>query len=426
MDSHRPAKITSPIISLSDGYVKTIPLALIVGAAGLVLSYVLGGFDPKQFLYIYLVNFCFVLTISLGCLFFVIVMHLTRAGWSVTVRRIAELFAICIVPLFILCLPILVLTAMGSDIIYSWNALGWSEHSEAAREAVASKAVAPSRFEALKAAYLNPGFYSIRVIAYFVIWGLMAWFFLSNSLKQDTTGDSRLSLKMQKFSAPIMILFAATLVFSSFDFEMSLSPEWFSTMFPVYFFAGAMLSALCTITLTALILQNSGRVTDEITVDHYHDLAKLIFAFVFFWGYIGFSQFLLIWYANIPEETFWFDYRINKSGWMTVSLILLIGHLFVPFLGIMARTVRRNKTYLFYASIFVLFMHWVDHYWLIMPQMTEDHAFDSSFMTRFAELSGAIGMIGLFVAIFCLMTRDKPLIPLKDPRLGESLNFKNP
>ena len=222
MDSHKPAKVTSPIISLSDGYVKTIPLALIVGAVGLVLSLALGGFDTKQFLYIYLTNFCFVLTIGLGCLFFVIVMHLTRAGWSVTVRRIAELFAICLVPMFILCLPILVLTFLGSDLIYSWNTAGWSEHSEAAREAVAAGTAEASPLEKLKSAYLNPMFFSIRVVAYFVIWGLMAWFFLSNSLKQDKTGDHRLSLKMQKFSAPIMILFAVTLVFSSFDFEMSL------------------------------------------------------------------------------------------------------------------------------------------------------------------------------------------------------------
>lgn len=423
MDEAKPAKVTSPIISLSEDYVRMIPIALIVGAAGLAGAFLLGGFNFQKFSFVYLTSFCFLLTISLGSLFFVIVTHLTRAGWCVTVRRIAEFFAICTVPLFVLFLPILIPVLMGSDSVYSWNTIGWSEHGAAA-EAYREAAVRPP-IEQLKVAYLNSPFYGIRIVAYFVIWGAMAWFYLGNSLKQDRTGDKSLTLKMQKYSAPIMIVFAATLVFSSFDFEMSLEPLWFSTMFPVYFFSGATLSALAAITLTALLLQRSGRVTDEITVEHYHDLAKLMFAFIFFWGYIAFSQFMLIWYANIPEETFWFNYRINKSGWMTVSLILLFGHLLIPFLGMMARTVRRNKTYLLFASIYILAMHWVDHYWLIMPQMNPDHSFESGLMPRLAELSCAIGMIGIYVALFCLVARDRPLVSLHDPRLKESLNFKN-
>ena len=231
-----------------------------------------------------------------------------------------------------------------------------------------------------------------------------------------------------------MILFAATLVFSSFDYEMSLAPLWFSTMFPVYIFAGAFLGGLATITLTGLVLQNSGRVTDEITVEHYHDLAKLMFAFVFFWGYIAFSQFMLIWYANIPEETFWFAWRINAlpgqesgwSGWQWMSIVLLFGHIFIPFLGLMARTVRRNKNYLFYASIYILVIHWIDHYWIIMPQALANNEFTMSGTGIVGDLAIAVGLIGLFMAIFFLIVRDKPLVALQDPRLGESLNHHNP
>ena len=331
------------------------------------------------------------------------------------------------------------LTLFGSDAVYEWIQPGWSVHdpnetAEIQKAFATEGAAALPPLEQLKASYLNWWFFGARTLGYFAIWGLMSWFFLKTSLQQDQTGDKNLSLKMQGWSAPLMIVFAATLTFSSFDFEMSLSPLWFSTMFPVYIFAGAMLSALATITLTGLLLQRSGRVTDEITIEHYHDLAKLMFSFVFFWGYIAFSQFMLIWYANIPEETFWFAWRINAlpgqesgwSGWQWMSIILLFGHIFIPFLGLMARTVRRNKTFLFFASIYILVIHWVDHYWIVMPQAMENAQFTFSGMGMISDIAGAVGMIGLFLAIFFLIARDKPLIPLKDPRLGECLNHHNP
>lgn len=430
MHQAKPAKITSPIVTLKDDYVRLVPVALIVGAIGIAVGFLLSG-GYARFAHAYLTAYMVALTVCVGCLFFVTVMHLTRAGWCVTVRRIAEIYAMCLPLMFVLFLPILLPLLAGSDAVYPWNQDGWSVHGDA--EAVAaelergalladgSPALPP--LEALKKSFLNRGFFAVRVVIYFAIWSFMAWFFFSTSRKQDETGDGKLSLRMQAFSAPAMIVFASTLVFSSFDFEMSLSPLWFSTMFPVYFFAGAMLSALATITLTAFLLQRSGRVTDEITVEHYHDLAKLMFSFVVFWGYIGFSQFLLIWYANIPEETFWYDYRINKNGWMTVSLILLVGHLIIPFLGIMARTVRRSKTFMCCASIYILVMHYIDHFWLVMPQANADHSFT---FNPFADIGCAVGMLGLLVAFFLLVARDRPLVPLKDPRLGEALNFHNP
>jgi formate-dependent nitrite reductase membrane component NrfD len=200
---------------------------------------------------------------------------------------------------------------------------------------------------------------------------------------------------------------------------MSLAPMWFSTMFPVYFFAGSVLSGLATIMLIGLLLQKSGRVTDEIRIEHYHDLAKLIFAFIFFWGYIAFSQFMLIWYANMPEETFWFLFRTDR-GWLTVSLVLLFGHLFIPFLGLMARTVRRNRTYLLFSAIFLLAMHWVDHYWIVMPQL------NASIYPEYNYFENGPLMAGIFVASYFLVAGKNPLVPLHDPRLHEALNYDNP
>ena len=400
------------------------PMALVFGVVCLIIALVVsfmfynGGGDGwyRHFSYAYLTNFCFFASIALGALFFVTAQHLTRAGWSVTVRRIAEILAVCIFPLLILFLPILLPVIFGYSGVYVWNDAGWSARYSGH---------VLSGFEKLKGAYLSGGFFGVRTIIYFAIWGVMAWFFFSRSLAQDKTGEKKLTLKMQAFSAPMMILFAASLAFAAFDWEMSLEPMWFSTMFPVYFFAGAMMSACATIALVGLLLQRSGRVTDEITVDHYHDLAKLMFAFVVFWGYIAFSQFMLIWYANIPEETFWFKYRFNNSSWLMITILLGIGHLIIPLLGLMARTVRRSKKFLLFATVYLLAMHWIDHYWLVMPQLGFAGRETTTYAFPVVELLCLLGLGGLFVSMFCFIAADRPLVPLRDPRLGEALNFKN-
>ncbi len=434
MHKTRTAEITSPLVNLGEIRGKLMPLSLIVGAVAIILSLLLAGFNFQRFSFAYLVNYAFVLTICIGCLFFVTISHLTRAGWNVTLRRIAEVYAMCLLPLAILFLPILLPVLTGNRDLYVWNAGGWSLHG-ASSDIVSQLTDVAKRppLEQLKHAYLNGGFFAVRWVIYFCIWGGMAWFFLSRSLKQDETGDKHLTSKMQAFSAPAMIVFAASLVFSSMDLLMSLEPLWFSTMFPVYFFAGSMLGALSLITLTAQVLQRNGRVTDEITTEHYHDMGKLMFGFVIFWGYIAFSQFMLIWYANIPEETFWYEYRINwAEGWGLLSLILLVGHLFIPFLAMMGRTMRRNRKFMFFAPIYMLVMHWIDLYWLVMPQYSravptahgEAPASAMGFLPFLADVACLVGMLGLFFAIFCLVARDKPLVAMKDPRLGEALNHE--
>jgi hypothetical protein len=435
MHSTREAKITSPIFSLKDGYLKAIPLCVIAGGIGvgiaafLAISGSSGGL--ARFLNIYLVNFCFLLSISLGALFFTIIFHLTRAGWSVAVRRIFEFWAACVVPLFILFLPILLVVLSGDDSIYPWVKWGYSTHDlEEARIIASSTSIAElPPIEALKASYLSPKWFGVRMVACFVCWAMLVWCFVGTSLKQDRSGESGLTLKMQFWAPLSMILFAVTIVFSSFDLEMSLSPLWFSTMFPVYFFAGAAGASLATVALTSYYLQMTGRVTDEITTDHYHDLAKLMFGFVVFWGYIAFSQFLLIWYANIPEETFWYNIRINRPGWNLMSLFLVVGHLFIPFFLIMGRTARRNKRFVAAVAIFLLMMHWVDHYWLVMPLFDAgnhaSHIDGGKFSETFnalIDIPCAAGMVAIYIAFFCLIARDRPLVPTQDPRLGESLN----
>ena len=283
MHKTRPAQITSPVVSLNGGQVKAIPMAAITGAIGIGIALataVVSGGGTKRFLMSYLASYCFVLSIGVGCLFFVTIMHLTRAGWSATVRRIAEIYAMCLLPMFVLFLPILVTVLAGSNSVYEWTVAGYSAHG-----AEVDPANLPP-IEELKNDFLNPVWFTIRILAYFSIWGLLGYTYLSRSLKQDETGDKTITAKLQGLAAPFLLLFAVTVVFSSFDLEMSLSPLWFSTMFPVYFFAGGFGAALSTILLTCMYLQRSGRVTDEITIEHYHDLGKLMQGFVIFWGYI--------------------------------------------------------------------------------------------------------------------------------------------
>ena len=325
----------------------------------------------------------------------------------------------CLAPMFILFLPILIPVLMGQDTVYSWVQPGWSATSAAEADAIA-KLPAESRppLEVLKLSFLNKGFFSVRVVAYFadlerdgrVLPEDFAQAGSDRRQKTDHadaggggTGDDRV---------------CGSLVFSSFDLEMTLSPLWFSTMFPVYFFAGAVFSSLCVITITAAWLQHTGRVTDEITVEHYHDLGKLMLGFVVFWGYIAFSQFMLIWYANIPEETFWYDLRINQPGWMGLSLILLVGHLFIPFLAIMGRTANRNKMFLCGTAIWLLLMHWVDHYWLVMPQFDPAGTHDDIQSAGGYRLH--VGMISLFVALFCLVAQGSTVDRIEGSPTGRS------
>ena len=373
------------------------------GALGLSMGQGEGWY--KSFSASYLVSFCFFISIALGGLFWVTAMHLTRAGWGICVRRLCEILAMMTLPMLVFFLPILIPVIMGSDsAAYSWVNIDKIAH---ARDLVEHKA-----------GYLNSGFFTIRAIGYFAIWGLLAWFYLSNSVRQDSTRDPKTTLKLQSFSAPGMLLFALTVVFASFDWEMSLDPLWFSTMFPVYFFAGGVLGSLCVLTITSVGLQKSGRLTEDITTEHYHDLGKFTFGFVFFWAYIAFSQYLLIWYANIPEETVWYLHR-QSGGWETASLILIAGHVFIPFLAIMPRTLRRNKTYMAFASMFVLVMCWFDHFWLVMPQ------FRTEFGMQPADVLCLIGLGGLFVASFAWIAGERSLIPEGDPRLYESLSYHN-
>jgi len=384
--------------------------ALVLLAAGgvlLVLGFALGlarGDELKYFFHSYLTGYCFWLSLSLGAGFLVAMLHAARAGWGVTARRICEILAANVPLLALLFLPILVPVLLGMGGLYEWASV------ETVREDPALEHKWP---------YLNPAMFAARSLLYFAVWWWVSRFFLRHSIQQDSSGDPTLTLRMERFSGPALLLLAGTVTFAAFDWLMSLDPHWFSTIYGLYFFSGAMVGGLAAVILAALALQAFGLLEREITVEHYHDLGKLLFAFVFFWGYIAFSQYMLIWYGNVPEETAW--YLVRQSGpWLGVSLGLVAGHLLMPFLGLLSREVKRRKLLLGFWAAWMLIMHWIDVYWLVMPRLGAERL---PLGTIDWCLSAALGCLWLAGAL--RVAGGNALVPLKDPRLAESLAFEN-
>ncbi len=348
----------------------------------------------------YLVSFAYFLSLALGALFFVLLQHLTHAGWSVVVRRLAEALSVNVVLMAVLAIPVV----LNMEHLYHWAHPGAADHDA---------------ILAGKSAFLNPQFFTIRLVVYFAIWSLLAWFFFSISKKQDATADPKLTRKMEALSAPGMILFALSLNFAAFDLLMSVNPHWFSTIFGVYFFAGSVVVIMATLVVLAAYLQRQGRLQGIVTVEHYHDLGKLLFGFVVFWAYIAFSQYMLYWYGNIPEETVWYLTR-QTGNWTGISVALLFGHFVIPFLALVSRFPKRRPRLLVLAALWMLAMHWLDLYYLVGPEFHPEGA-----SIGLMDVLCFFGMGGLFFLVLALRLRKISLVPVGDPRLAESLAFEN-
>ncbi len=355
---------------------------------------------PGRFFSSYLVAFSFWLSISLGCFFFVMLHHLTGARWSIVIRRFAEMLMANLPVLAIFFLPLI----FGIHEIYHWS------HAEA---------VTKDEILAKKAPYLNVPFFILRAAGYFIVWSLFTQKLYRTSLEQDRVFDSRQILRFRRISAPGMILFALTCTFAAFDWLMSTDAHWYSTIFGVYFFAGSVIAALCAITLIILFLRRRGVLVQEITAEHYHDLGKLIFAFTILWAYMAFSQYFLIWYANIPEETAWFHHRW-RDGWKTISILLPIAHFAVPFLVLLSRAAKRDPRVLTVVCIWMLIFHWVDLAWLVYPNFPAETR-----LIRPADGVLWLGIGGFFLWFLSKKITKYAILPVNDPGLQESFHFKN-
>lgn len=395
--AHHEVKIPEDVdLNASGFWSKMWLISAVVGIVGMLGLFLFTGENVHHRSHSYLFAYMLFLSVALGSLAFVIIQHVVRAGWSVVVRRIAE-NAMMTLPLFaLLFIPVV----LGGHDLYHWQD---AEHLDAVLQA--------------KAPYLNVDFWMIRAGIYFAIWSLIALFFWTRSVAQDRNrGDAKLTHSMWKISGISILLFGFSQSFAAFDWLMSEQPHWYSTMFGVYYFAGSILSAFAFMTIIAMGLQKGGLIKNAITTEHYHDLGKFLFGFSVFWAYIGFSQFFLIWYANIPEETEFFTHRLHH-GWEYLTYALPVTNFFVPFFFLLSRHVKRNRGFLFLAACYIFFMHAVDIWWLVMPN-TGQHPGENILI----DICAVLGVGGFFLAGFgFFLARAKKVIPIGDPRLEESL-----
>jgi len=373
---------------------KRVPLMLfIIGLAG---SGSFAATHPEQFFHSYLTAYLFWIGPALGGLFFTMIHHLTGSVWSVTVRRIAESLASTIPIMALLFVPIL----LGMHDLFEWS------HPEAVADPILLG----------KSPFLNPTFFTIRAVIYFAVWSFLAWRLWTLSDRQDGGATPEIRSGLLKVSALGMILFALTISFAAFDWMMSLQPHWYSTIYGVYFAMGSVMSAIAVMILVTARLQKWGALTEEITAEHRHDLGKIFFTFIILWAYMAFSQYFLIWYANLPEETVFYHARWIGS-WKAVSLLIVFGHFVIPFFALISRPAKRSLVVLPIIAVWMLVMHWVDLYWNVMPGFHKEGAHISP-----SDITAMVLIGSLFLGRFWTHLSSRPLIPVGDPKLSDSIH----
>lgn len=377
----------------------------IVGAFSVDLRHALGAFEVGVFT---------ALAISLGSLFWVMVFHSLNASWAITLRRQFEnLAAIVWVPVLMMIL-VAAIELIRGGVLLEWLAPR-DEYNHLLE---------------FKAPYLNPGFFIFRVLLYSATWILFSRILLAWSRKSDETGDRRYGRKARYLSGFAIPVFAFTCTFAAFDFLMSIDYRFFSTMWGVYYFATCGLASVSAVALVAYLLKRAGKLDGLVTDEHNHDLGKLVFTFMVFWAYIAFSQYFLIWYSNIPEETAWF-YNRQAYGYQWLFIVMILGHFALPFLLLMFRKAKRRGGLLCIMSCFMLVMVILDIVWIIRPMvsMHSDSAATSNTFsgvgTIWLDIAGVVGVLGIFAGVAALKIAKSPLLPIKDPMLHESMRHKN-
>ncbi|MBC7419460.1 MAG: molybdopterin oxidoreductase [Bdellovibrio sp.] len=365
---------------------------LFVGLVTFILGFIK---NPERMWTSYLVSFFFFGCLAVGAMFFIAFNFAVKAGWSSSIRRFAEAMT-NYMPVFLISAFVLIL---GFKKLYVWND--------------------PASLAALsggKSLYLAPWFVSVRMILFIVGCWVFGKLIVGNSIKQDITGEHALTNKNIKYSIGFIAFFAIFFTMFSFDLMMSLLPTWYSTIFGIYCFAGAIQATIAVLAIIVVMMKKSKWISGYVNDEHQHDVAKFLKGFTVFWAYIAFSQFMLIWYANIPEET---EYYIMRSlnGWMGVSFALLIFRFIVPFLVLLPRGAKRNDSILVAVSILVLVMQYVDIYWMVYPNF-----FDGIPQFGFWEIGIFLGFLGLFIMTMIQFMTKNNLVAINDPRIHEAVN----
>lgn len=404
---------------------------LLVGLAGAAAWTIALLLDPERALGAYLTAYMYGLGLALGALCLVMIAHVTGAGWFVAVRRLAETVAATLPAYALLLLPLL----LGMEVLYPW-ARPLETLSPALQEAVAAKE-----------AYLNGPFFVARAVLYLGVWAGLGWLLWSASVQSDppspVDGDDperEGPVRARDIRArrgadglpeggtavdPVVVsaiglpAFAFTVTFAVFDWMMSLEPAWHSTIFGIYYFSGAFLSALAVLVLLAVAFRRGGLLPDSVAAAHHHALGRLLLTFVVFWAYIAFSQGLIVWITDIPAEAAWYLVRW-EGGWSTVLVLLGVGHFVLPFLALLGRDLKRRPERLAAVAAWLLLMHWVDLYWLVAPAVG-----DSGPLPGWENLAALALVLGVAWAMFAWRLAGRPAVPAGDPRLADSLRYES-
>ena len=386
--------------------VRPIPVRAGVQAMfGIMIAIGIGTFlldvrsDPTRAYASYLLGYVFVLGIGLAGTFFTALHYLVGATWSVVVRRVAEAFSSYMpVALFLLLFLLL-----GIPHLYVWSTHPVVEGGHA--------------LDLTKGGWLSTGLFTVRLVLILALWSVFGWYFRRNSLRQDETGDVSLTRANGKAAALFVLLFALTATLVAFDLLMSLEPTWYSTIFGVYFFAGLWQAGLAALAIVVVLLRRMGALEGVVNRFHYWDLGKYMFAFSVFWMYIAFSQFMLIWYANLPEETFWMIKRTYTS-WGGVGIALMVMRFGIPFFALMPVKVKENEIALITIAGIILVGHWLDLYWMILPAFSE-----RGVALGWTEIGITLGFLGLFGWMVLRFLSRHPVAPHRDPLFEESVRF---
>ncbi len=365
-----------------------------VGVVLVALGYLI---DPTRASFENVIGYLLVVSIAVGAIFLLALEYIAGAVWSVPMRRVTEFVAGLT--------PIVPLAAIPA-LFHLHDLFHWTH-----AEAVASDALLTA-----KEPYLNLPFFTGRFVAFSALWILFYWLFTRHSLKQDTTRDQKYTTYNVRLAAAFLPVFGVTLTFNAIDWGMSLEPHWFSTIYGVYFFSGTVLAAVATVTYIVVRLHEAGMLPN-IKRDHLYSLGAMLFAFVNFWAYIAFSQFLLIWYANLPEETFWFLHRW-QNGWEYVSILLIILHFAVPYFVLLPQEAKMNPRRLKFMAIWILVAHIVDLYWLVMPTYSKTPVLDWS------TFGWPLLVAGLVVSMLSYKMKRHSLVPVGDPKLERGIQFR--
>lgn len=374
----------------------------LVGVAATLFGMFTGSVAAQ---YSYLFAFAYWAGISLTALLLLLIFHTFRAKWMTVIRRPLETMGTTVVLFLVLFIPLVLVMKT----VFPWvnpDPAKFGEHG--------------MHLLHHKHSYLNTNFFIVRGISYFVIAGIISHLMFGWSTKQDVNGDVAFTAKARKLGTGGVPVMAIVLTFAAFDWLMSLDPLWFSTIFGVYYFGGSMLCTFAILILLCATARGKDLFGNYVSPEHLHNLGKLLFAFTAFWAYIGFSQFMLIWMAGLPEETPFFLVRM-KAPWSYVGIFLVVGHFLLPFFILLSRARKRSPKRLAPMAVWALLVHIVDIYWLVFPTLNEEHA-----VIHWSLFTAFFGIGGLALAFALWRIRGHYTMPVKDPFLNVSLRYRQP